>query len=85
MDADGNINFTMDSISKRYGLVNINPKTRVDLMGFAGTNSKANYRISEAASVGPGFICRFPQFEEYMNLEQRVFVSGILLGGSGYL
>jgi len=40
------------------------------------------YRISEAASVGPGFICRFPQFEEYMNLEQRVFLSGILLGGS---
>lgn len=114
----GIINFTMDSISKHYGLVNINPKTRVDLMGFAGTNSKANiavrfrnrstyniiglgthymgldenfakisihsvnYRISEAASVGPGFICGFPQYEEYMNLEQRVFVSGILLGGS---
>ncbi len=40
------------------------------------------YRISEAASVGPGFICRFPQFEEFMNLEQRIFLSGILLGGS---
>ncbi len=40
------------------------------------------YRISEAASVGPGIIYRFPQLENRMNLEQRVFLSGILLGGS---
>ena len=40
------------------------------------------YRISEAASVGPGLIYRFPQLEERVNLEQRVFLSGILLGGS---
>ena len=40
------------------------------------------YRISEAASVGPGLIYRFPQLEERMNLEQRVFLSGVLLGGS---
>ena len=40
------------------------------------------YRISEAASVGPGLIYRFPQLQERMNLEQRVFLSGILLGGS---
>ena len=40
------------------------------------------YRISEAASVGPGLIYRFPHIEERMNLEQRVFLSGILLGGS---
>lgn len=40
------------------------------------------YRISEAASVGPGIIYRFPQLENRMNLEQRVFISGILLGGS---
>ena len=40
------------------------------------------YRISEAASVGPGIIYRFPQLEDRMNLEQRVFLSGILLGGS---
>lgn len=40
------------------------------------------YRISEAASVGPGLIYRFPQLEERMELEQRVFLSGILLGGS---
>lgn len=41
------------------------------------------YRISEAASVGPGLIYRFPQLEERsMELEQRIFLSGILLGGS---
>lgn len=40
------------------------------------------YRISEAASVGPGLIYRFPAIEERMNLEQRIFLSGILLGGS---
>ncbi|MBO4906897.1 MAG: DUF3943 domain-containing protein [Bacteroidaceae bacterium] len=40
------------------------------------------YRISEAASVGPGLIYRFPHLENRMNLEQRVFLSGILLGGS---
>lgn len=40
------------------------------------------YRISEAASVGPGLIYRFPALQERMNLEQRIFISGILLGGS---
>ena len=40
------------------------------------------YRISEAASVGPGLIYRFPSIKERMNLEQRIFISGILLGGS---
>lgn len=40
------------------------------------------YRISEAASVGPGLICRFPQVGNLTKLEQRIFVDGILLGGS---
>ena len=40
------------------------------------------YRISEAASVGPGLIYRFPNLRARMNLEQRIFLSGILLGGS---
>lgn len=40
------------------------------------------YRISEAASVGPGFICRFPKVGNLTKLEQRIFVDGILLGGS---
>ena len=41
----GLVNFTRDTRSKRYGLVNINPNTRVDLMAFAGTNSKANLAL----------------------------------------
>lgn len=40
------------------------------------------YRISEAASVGPGVIYRFPQVANVSRLEQRVFISGILLGGT---
>lgn len=40
------------------------------------------YRISEAASIGPGFICRFPKVGNLTKLEQRIFVDGILLGGS---
>lgn len=39
------------------------------------------YKISEAASVGPGIICRFPNVLPKMNIEQDVFLSGILLGG----
>ena len=40
------------------------------------------YRISEAASFGPGMMIRFPETGALKRLEQRVFVSGILLGGS---
>lgn len=40
------------------------------------------YRISEAASVGPGIIFRFPELGDMKRLEQRIFLSGILLGGS---
>ena len=40
------------------------------------------FKISEAASFGPGMIYKFPTVNEYVKLEQRVFVSGILLGGS---
>ena len=40
------------------------------------------YRISEAASVGPGIIMRFPQAGALTKLEQRLFLSGILLGGT---
>ena len=46
-----------------------------------GTNL-VPYRISEAASVGPGVIWRFPQVGNLSKLEQRIFVDGILLGGS---
>lgn len=40
------------------------------------------YRISEAAGFGPGFIVSLPQMGAISKLEQRVFISGILLGGT---
>ena len=40
------------------------------------------YRISEAAGFGPGFILSLPQTGGMSKLEQRIFVSGILLGGT---
>ncbi len=40
------------------------------------------YRISEAASVGPGVIVAFPAVGALTRLEQRIFLSGILLGGT---
>lgn len=46
-----------------------------------GTNLTP-YRISEAASFGPGTIIRFPVTGVLRKLEQRIFLSGILLGGT---
>ena len=40
------------------------------------------YRISEAAGFGPGFILSLPQMGGLSKLEQRIFLSGILLGGT---
>lgn len=40
------------------------------------------YRISEAAAIGPGLIMRFAETGVIKRLEQRLFLSGILLGGS---
>ena len=40
------------------------------------------YRIGEAASLGPGIIYRFPRVGNLSYLEHRIFLSGILLGGS---
>lgn len=40
------------------------------------------YKISEAASFGPGMIYKFPRMNSLVNLEQSVFLSAILLGGS---
>ena len=45
-------------------------------------SSLTPYRISEAAGFGPGFILSLPQMGALSKLEQRVFVSGILLGGT---
>ena len=40
------------------------------------------YRISEMAAAGPGIIFRMPEVGSLRMLEQRIFVSGILFGGS---
>ena len=39
------------------------------------------YKISEAASVGPGIIYKHNNLLPQMNLQQEVYLSGILLGG----
>ena len=45
-------------------------------------SSLTPYRISEAASLGPGFIISLPKVGILSGMEQRIFLSGILLGGS---
>ncbi len=45
-------------------------------------SSLTPYRISEAAGFGPGFILGLPQTGALSKLEQRIFLSGILLGGT---
>ncbi|MBQ6209859.1 MAG: DUF3943 domain-containing protein [Prevotella sp.] len=46
-----------------------------------GTNLTP-YRISEAAAAGPGIIFSFPEVGSLSSFEQRLFLSGILLGGT---
>ena len=41
----GLMNYSRDTRSKRYGLINVNPDTRIDVMAFAGTSSKANMAL----------------------------------------
>ena len=40
------------------------------------------YRIGEAASVGAGLVYRIPHLTHGVSLEQRLFLNGIILGGS---
>jgi hypothetical protein len=40
------------------------------------------YRISEAASVGPGLLWKFPQVGNLAYLRQEIYLDGILLGGT---
>lgn len=42
----------------------------------------APYRISETAAIGPGVIMRFKNMGNLSFLEQRLFINGILMGGS---
>jgi len=45
-------------------------------------SSLTPYRISEAAAFGPGFILSLPRTGALTGLEQRIFLSAILLGGT---
>ena len=45
-------------------------------------SGRVPYKIAEVASAGPGLIYNFPAYNNWVGLEQRLFVSGILLGGS---
>jgi len=40
------------------------------------------YRISEAAAFGPGAVIQMPEVGMISRLEQRIFLNGILLGGT---
>ena len=40
------------------------------------------YRLSEVAAFGPGFIVSLPKIGALSKMEQRIFVSGIMLGGT---
>lgn len=45
-------------------------------------SKRTPYRISEAAAFGPGMIYRFSSVGVLSRLEQRVFIDGIILGGT---
>lgn len=45
-------------------------------------STQVPYRISEAASFGPGVIYSFPKVGNLAKLEQSIFLDAILLGGS---
>ena len=45
-------------------------------------SDKTPYRISEAASFGPGMMWQFPQVGNLRRLEQAIFADLILLGGT---
>ena len=87
----GLVNYTRDTASKRYGLVNINPNTRIDVMGFAGTSSKANIAMRfrnrstyNIIGVGTHYMgldekfsgALFYRIGQYFQLTPRLSVSG---------
>ena len=40
------------------------------------------YKLSEAASIGPGIVYRFPAIHSQVSLSQSLHLSGVLLGGA---
>ena len=41
----GLVNFSRDTVAHKVGLVNVNPKTKIDLLGYIGTSSKFNLAV----------------------------------------
>ena len=87
----GLVNYSHDTQSKRYGLINVNPNTHIDLMAFAGTSSKANmalrfrnrstYNIIGAGTHYMGLDDKFSgtvfyRIGQYFNLTPKLSLSG---------
>ena len=85
------LNYTRDTIAKKIGLVNINPKTTIDYMAFAGTTSKINgalrfrnrstYNIIGIGSHYMGLDSKFSgaiyyRLGQYFNITPRLSLSG---------
>ena len=41
----GIINYSRDTVAHKIGLVNVNPKTRIDLLSYIGTSTKLNMAL----------------------------------------
>ena len=48
----------------------------------SGGSDQTPYKVSEAASLGPGFVFRYNNIGSLWRFEQRTFLSLVLLGGS---
>ena len=69
-----------DSISMKFGIYQ--HFNFYNSEAVKNASDRVPYRIGEAASLGPGIIYRSPRIGNLTRLEQRIFISGILLGGS---
>lgn len=87
----GLVNYTTDTVAHKIGLVNINPRTRIDLMTFVGTTSKLNaalrfrnrstYSIVGIGTHYMGFDKEFSgalyyRIGQYFQLSRRLTLSG---------
>ncbi len=89
----GIINYTQDTIAHKLGLVNINPKTRIDLLTYLGTMTKLNAALRfrnrstfSMLGVGTHYLgfdedfsgAIFYRIGQYFNLSPRSSISGDL-------
>ncbi len=87
----GIINYTQDTIAHKLGLVNINPKTRIDLLTYLGTMTKLNAALRfrnrstfSMLGVGTHYLgfdedfsgAIFYRIGQYFNLSPRSSISG---------